>query len=157
MSPNYQQDKTLFINVRGNLFKSEDGGDSWQTIVKGLDHQYELSALDISAQSPQVLYLSSFGDGIFKSENGGNSWNKVNPGLETLSLDLVAIAPDSSDVVLAAGTESGLYKTENGGVSWLSVMTGKRKITAIAFDPIQPDKIIIGDNRGNLFFFYRQR
>ncbi|MGL4883181.1 MAG: hypothetical protein ACRC8K_19295, partial [Waterburya sp.] len=27
-SPNYEQDQTLWINVRGNLLKSEDGGDS---------------------------------------------------------------------------------------------------------------------------------
>lgn len=150
ISPDYQQDKTLFINVRGNIFKSEDGGDSWQRIVKGLDHQHQLSTLDISAQSPEVLYLSSFGDGIYKSEDRGNSWNKVNQGLETLNIDLVEIAPDVSEIVLAAGTETGLYKTENGGESWSTIMGGE-KITAIAFDSAQPNRIVIGDRQGNLF------
>ncbi|MDJ0571522.1 MAG: YCF48-related protein [Pleurocapsa sp. MO_192.B19] len=152
VSPNYQQDQTLFINVRGNLFKSKDGGDSWQTIVNGLDHQHELSALDISAQSQKILFLATLGDGIYKSENEGDSWSQVNQGLETLSIDLVAIAPDSPDVVFAAGTESGLYKTENGGTSWSPVMTEEEKITAVAFDSAQQDKITIGDNQGNLFF-----
>ena len=152
VSPNYQQDRTLFINVRGNLFKSEDGGDSWQRIVKGLDYQHKLSALDIAAQSPKIIFLSTLGDGIYKSENGGDSWSQVNQGLETLSIDLVAIAPDSSELVFAAGTETGLYKTENGGASWAQVMAGKSKITAIAFDPAQKDQITIGDAQGNLFF-----
>ena len=152
ISPNYQQDQTLYINVRGNLFKSDNRGDSWQKLVKGLDHQYELSALDISAHSPKVLYLSSLGDGIFKSDNGGNSWSKVNQGLSTLNIDLVKIAPDSSDLVLAAGTESGLYQTKNGGASWSPVMRDKHKITAIAFAPQQKKQIIIGDQRGNLFY-----
>ena len=151
LSSHYQQDRTLFINVRGNLFRSKDGGNSWQTIVKGLDHQYELSSLDISAQSPKIIYLSTLGDGIYKSENGGDSWSKVNQGLEALSIDLIAIAPDSNEIVLAAGTETGLYKTENGGASWQQVIAGDNKITAIAFDPTQKDKITVGDDQGNLF------
>ncbi|MGF1539083.1 MAG: WD40/YVTN/BNR-like repeat-containing protein [Pleurocapsa sp.] len=151
VSPNYQQDRTLFINVRGNIFKSQDGGDSWQTIVNGLDHQYEFSALDIAAQSQKVLFLASLGDGIYKTENGGDSWSKVNQGLETLSIDLLAIAPDSTDLVFAAGTEKGLYKTENGGANWTLVMPENNKITAIAFDPAQPDMVVVGDNKGNLF------
>lgn len=150
VSPNYQQDRTLLINVRGNILRSQDGGDSWQTIVNGLDHQYEFSALDIAAQSPKILFLASLGDGIYKSENGGDSWIKVNQGLATLSFDLVAIAPDSPDIVFAAGTEKGLYKTETGGANWTLVMPDN-KITAIAFDPAQPDMIVIGDNKGNLF------
>ena len=153
ISPNYQQDRTLFINVRGNLLKSKDGGNSWQRIVKGLDHQQELSSLDISAQSQKIIFLSTLGDGIYKSENGGDSWSKVNQGLKNLNIALVAIAPDSADLVLAAGTETGLYRTENGGTSWEQVMTGdNKKITAIAFDSAQQDKITIGDNQGNLFF-----
>ena len=151
LSPNYQQDRTLFINVRGNLFRSKDGGNSWQTIVKGLDHQYELSSLDIAAQSQKILFLSTLGDGIYKSENGGDSWSKVNQGLETLNVDLVAIAPGADDLVLAAGTETGLYQTENGGASWKQVMAGDNKITAIAFDPEQNERVIVGDERGNVF------
>ena len=151
ISPNYQQDRTVLINVRGNLFKSRDGGDSWQKIVKGLDHQYELSSLAIAAQSPQILYLTTFGDGVYKSENGGDSWFKVDRGLNNLNIDLVTIAPTSADLVLAAGTETGLYQTDNGGKSWQQVMAGESKITAIAFNPKQNEQIIVGDDRGNLY------
>lgn len=151
MSPNYQQDRTVFIDVRGNLFKSRDGGASWQTVVNGLDHQHELSALDISPSSAEVIYLATLGDGIYKSENGGNFWRKVNRGLESLSIDLLEIAPNSTDVVFAAGAETGLYVTENGGSSWSSMLTEEQKITAIAFVPTQTDKIIIGDEAGHLF------
>ncbi|MEM8831516.1 MAG: YCF48-related protein [Cyanobacteria bacterium P01_G01_bin.19] len=150
VSPDYQQDKTLFINVRGNIFKSEDEGASWHRIVKGLDHQYQLAALDISARSPEVLYLSSLGDGVYKSSDRGDSWDRVNRGLENLNIDLVEIASDTPDLVLAAGAETGLYKTENGGQSWSTVFKG-RKITAIAFDEARPGQILVGDRQGNLF------
>ena len=152
ISPNYQQDRTVLINVRGNLFKSRDGGESWQKIVKGLDHKYELSSLAIAARSPKILFLTTFGDGIYKSENGGDSWFKVNEGLKNLNVDLVTIAPDSADLVLAGGTKTGLYQTDNGGKSWQQVMAGETKITAIAFNPEQNEQIIVGDDRGNLYY-----
>ncbi len=115
ISPNYDQDQILFINLNGRaLFKSEDGGKSWKRKVKGLDNQHKLSSLDISSQSKKILFLSSLGDGIYKSQDRGTSWFKVNQGLGTLKIDLVSISPDSSDVVLAAGTEKGLYRTHLG-------------------------------------------
>lgn len=158
LSPNYARDQTAYyivdgyLPIWGNLFKSEDGGNSWKRIEKGLDNQHKLFSLAVSSQSKETLFLSTLGDGIYKSRDEGVSWVKVNQGLETLNIDLVTIAPDSADVVLAAGTESGLYKTENGGTNWSPIMTGENKIKAIAFNPKQKDQIIVGDNRGTLYF-----
>jgi photosystem II stability/assembly factor-like uncharacterized protein len=152
ISPTYDQDKTLLIIVRGNLFRSEDGGSSWQRIVKGLDHKHRLYALDIYSQSKETLFLSSLGDGIYKSQDGGSSWLKVNNGLENLNIDLLEISTDNPDLVLAAGKEKGLYQTENGGVDWRTVIDNEQKITAIAFVPERGDSIFIGDGQGNLYF-----
>ena len=151
ISPNYDQNKTLFIIVRGNLLKSKDGGKSWKRIVKGLDNKHRLFSLDISSQSSETLFLSSPGDGIYKSQDEGASWFKVNQGLGSLNIDLVSISPNSSEVVLAAGTETGLYKTKNGGESWYQVLDGESRITAIAFSPEQKDHIVIGDNQGIVY------
>ena len=159
ISPNYEQDQTVFHiaengnnKIWGNLFKSENGGHSWQRIEQGLDHKHSLSSLAVSAQSSEILYLSTLGDGIYKSENQGASWIKVNQGLGTLNLNLISIAADSNEVVLAAGTETGLYKTNNGGASWYQVIDSDRKITAMAFAYDRQDNVVIGDNQGNLLF-----
>ncbi|MDJ0729733.1 MAG: YCF48-related protein [Crocosphaera sp.] len=152
LSPTYDQDKTIWIIVRNNLFKSVDGGESWQRITNGIDNltPYDLSGLDMFAQSKDILFLSSDGEGIYKSQDGGLSWEKVNQGLETLKIESVAISPNDPDLVLAEGTEGGLYKTDDGGKSWTSVIDGKTKVTAMAFFPNNDSQIILGDNQGNL-------
>lgn len=151
LSPTYEQDRTVFIVVRGNLLKSEDGGSDWQRILNGLDNQSQLSSLAISSQSRKTLFLASHEDGIYKSQDEGNSWAKVNHGLENLNIDLVSIAPNSDEIVFATGVERGLYKTENGGETWKQVIDGNQKITAVAFIPQQNEQIIIGDRQGILY------
>ena len=158
LSPQYTLDQTAYslvdgyLPVWGNLFKSEDGGDSWKRIEKGLDNRHKLISLAVSSRAKEILFLSSLGDGIYKSQDEGASWIKVNQGLENLSIDLVAISPHSSDLVFAASTDYELYKTENGGASWTQIMAGESKITAIAFAPEQPEHIIVGDERGHIYF-----
>lgn len=151
LSPNYNQDQTVFIIARLNLFKSTDGGSRWQRIVKGLDNRTDLSSLAISAKTKKTLFMSTLGDGIYKSEDEGASWFKVNQGLDNLKIDLIAISAESDDVVLAAGQEKGLYKTKDGGKTWSTVLDGNTKITALAFAPTNKDPIIAGDNKGNLY------
>lgn len=148
ISPEYQKDKTLFTIVRGNLFKSEDRGRNWQRIVKGLDHKHRLYTLDISAQTPQKLYLASLGDGVYKSQNGGNSWKTVNHGLDNLQIDLLVISPTNSNRVLAAEKFGGLYQTEDGGENWHQVIDNQ-KINTIAFTT-ESQTVFAGDKQGNL-------
>ncbi len=67
LSPTYEEDQTVWIIVRSNLFKSVDGGENWQRITKGIDNQTpnNLSDLDMFAQSKDILFLSTNGDGIY--------------------------------------------------------------------------------------------
>ncbi|MDJ0688479.1 MAG: YCF48-related protein [Xenococcaceae cyanobacterium MO_188.B32] len=152
ISPTYDQDKTLFIIVRGNLLKSEDGGTSWQRIVKGLDNKHRLYSLDIYVQSKDTIFLSSLGDGIYKSQDEGSSWSKVNSGLENLNIDLLAISFHNPDLVLAAGEDRKLYRTEDGGMNWYPVLENQQKITAIAYVADRENLLFVGDEQGNIYF-----
>ena len=162
LSPKYSQDKTLFITVRHNLFKSPNGGKSWIRLTNGLDSRCFLGSLAISQQTKDVLYLSTvadwqatsllwWGDGIYKSVDSGASWQKVNNGLKTLSIDLIAVSPYSDEIVFAAGEKGALYKTEDGAKTWHQVMPDSNKITAIGFFPDNNDRIIIGNDKGTIY------
>ena len=151
LSPTYDQDKTLYIIVRGIYLKSTDGGQSWKRVVRGLDNNNNLAALSTYAQTNKTLFLSSFGDGIYKSDDAGESWMKTNKGLDTLDIDLISISPHDADVVLAAGNSNGLYQTNDRGENWQQVFNQSNKVTAIAFFPDDRDQVMIGDSQGNLY------
>jgi photosystem II stability/assembly factor-like uncharacterized protein len=148
VSPTFNQDQTLYIIVRNNLFKSSDQGNSWERLVNGIDNHHELASLSLSKSDKRVLFLSSLGDGIYKSEDGGSSWAKMNNGLQELTIHLVTVSPDSSDVGFAAAAK-GLYKTTNRGNSWYPVLENV-SVTAIGFTS-GSQTILVGDSHGKVY------
>lgn len=151
ISPDFETDRTLYILVRHNLYKSTDGGDNWTREIKGLDYTGELSSLSMSPSDKNTLYLASRADGIYKSTDAGESWKKVNQGLETNFIEIVDSARTSSDIALAVGKEKGLYRTENGGKTWTNIFKTPTAITTLASAPKNPDLIIFGDKKGHLY------
>jgi uncharacterized membrane protein/photosystem II stability/assembly factor-like uncharacterized protein len=151
LSPTYSQDQTLFILVRGNLFKSEDGGLAWQRLVNGLDNRHPLTRLSISQQNPSVLFLSSLGDGIYQSKDGGLSWQKVNQGLGSLEIDLVATVPKVANLAFATAHTGEIYKTVDNGVNWTQVSMLSQPVTALEFVGGEAEQLVLGDVEGNLF------
>ena len=149
LSANYSQDQTLYMIVRGNLFKSTNGGNSWQRLVQGIDNHGNLVAFTLASQNNQILYLSALTDGIYKSEDGGKSWFKANQGLANLLLDTLVTSADGK-TVLAAGYDRGLYYSDNGGDSWQTIIE-EPKITALAIHPQQNNYIVVGDRQGKLY------
>lgn len=150
LSPNYQENQTLFIITRLNLFKSINGGKSWQRIVNGLDNKGKFKILSGNNKNNQVMYLSSYFDGIYKTEDGGNSWFKVNNGLNNLKVNQLNVAPNSENFVLVSEDDTNLYKTENGGNNWEKIFTTEAEITRILISNNQ-EKIFLGDANGNLY------
>jgi photosystem II stability/assembly factor-like uncharacterized protein len=147
LSPNYEQDKTLFVLIRGNLLKSTDQGRSWSRVVRGLDNLSEISSVAIDSRNKQILFVSTLNDGVYKSEDGGNSWFKANQGLKTLEIEFVEISLDSPDIAFAAGSDRGLYKTTNGGKDWFAIKEDLRQFSAIkAFS----NYVLASDVQGNL-------
>jgi photosystem II stability/assembly factor-like uncharacterized protein len=150
VSPTYSQDKTLFVIIRQNLFKSSDDGKSWQRIVKGLNNKFKLNSLTFSPQNKNILYLASAGDGIYKSLDSGNSWLEANGGLNNLRINLIAAV--SENTVLAVVGEKELYKTNDGGENWKQIIIDEtQKITALASASRDNNYLVFGDDRGHVY------
>ena len=127
------------------LFKSTDGGETWNKILgdglgnTDLDDAYTgVSEVHLDPRDPDVIYAVSWqrfrnvavlmdggpGSGIHKSTDGGATWRELTEGLPKEDMGKVgfAISPQDPDVVYAtielAHRKGGFYRSDNGGESW---------------------------------------
>ena len=80
---------TIYVSsstVGVGVYKSVDGGESWQTMKTGLPSNVSVTDVAVDPTNPSVLYATSEEVGtsldgaIYKSANGGEAWAKVQMG-----------------------------------------------------------------------------
>jgi photosystem II stability/assembly factor-like uncharacterized protein len=128
------------------LYKTTDGGKTWDKILKGPNPSTGCSMISMSSQDPKVLFAgmwdfrrkgwtfrsggesatSPSGSGFFKTTDGGATWQDLDEknaqGLppKPWGRIAVAVAPSKPDVVYAMieSTRSALFRSEDGGKTW---------------------------------------
>jgi photosystem II stability/assembly factor-like uncharacterized protein len=133
-------------NEERGLFRSTDGGQSWQKIIYK-DENTGASDVEIDPTNPDVIYASMWevregpwedgnevngtGGGLFKSTDGGNSFHPLSNGLpKDLSQIYVAIAPSDPHRLYAtiAVSSGGLafYRSDDAGENWSKITDDPR-------------------------------
>jgi photosystem II stability/assembly factor-like uncharacterized protein len=159
-------------NSERGVFRSTDGGESWQKILYK-DDDTGATDLAFDPKNPQTLYadmwssrrppwttsgpLEGHTGGLFKSTDGGETWQALTKGLPTNAQGLgrigFGISPSSPNriyaLVDAAPEVGGLYRSDDAGESWLRV-NHEDRIWGRGFDfawvrvsPENPDIIYI--------------
>jgi len=146
-------DHILLGTSAGQLYVSQDGGDSWRRLAQlGEQAQYVLDNIVFDAAQPGTIYVAGWnvegsdsGD-LFRSTDDGKSWQVI-PGLHGRSIRAFAIAPSNSSV-LAAGALDGLYRSRDSGATWERISPENdaeiKNIESLAIDPRSPDIIYVG-------------
>jgi photosystem II stability/assembly factor-like uncharacterized protein len=123
--PQYQDDGSNVPGM-GGVFKSTDGGATWNSI--GLSGAVNVLALDPT--HPSVVYAATEGNysapqgfrGLFKTNDGGASWTSINNGLASLlgvgSVTSMAIDPANFNAVYIGTSGNGIFKSSDGGATW---------------------------------------
>ena len=156
-------------NAERGVFRSTDGGKSWNKVLFVDDNT---GAVDLAADpaAPDTIYaalwqvryypwLSYFtpnvgpGSGIYKSTDGGKTWNRLSQGLPAGPMGRVglAVAPGSRGArvyaTIESGKDSGVYRTDDGGGSWQRVNAtaslGSAYFAMAAVDPKNPDTVYV--------------
>lgn len=94
---------TLYGNSGDSIWKSTDGGATWNASNAGLPAM-SVRALAIDSQAPATIYAAGDG-GVFQSTDGGANWTDFNQGLINRSVNALAI----DATVLLAGTVGGAF------------------------------------------------
>jgi photosystem II stability/assembly factor-like uncharacterized protein len=146
---------TVYVCVPGKLwsdsedrgvYKSTDGGKTWNKILKGANLSTGCSMMSMNPQDPKTLFAGMWdfrrrgwtfrsggenptaasGSGFFKTTDGGGTWQELDDksakGLPAKPWGRIAvtIAPSKPDVVYAMieSTRSALFRSDDGGKTW---------------------------------------
>jgi photosystem II stability/assembly factor-like uncharacterized protein len=142
----------------GGLWKTLDGGNSWNPVTDGKINSSSVGAVAVSQSDPDIVYIGMGetqlrqnvlqGDGIYRSSDGGNNWKHL--GLEkTQAISRVRIHPEDPNRVYVAALghpfgpndERGIYRTIDGGESWEKILfiNNKTGVIDLSMDPNNPD------------------
>lgn len=132
---------------QGGLYRSIDGGVTWQPIHSGLLRNRRIFSLAVDPRSPQTLYAGTF-NRVFKSTDGGFTWKRT-PLAGVGLIGALKVHPSQKNVVYAGA--SGLFRSQDGGATWARVSQGLPNlsgpgsiVTAIAFHPNSPQTVYAG-------------
>jgi photosystem II stability/assembly factor-like uncharacterized protein len=150
------------------VYKSDDGGGTWNAVNTGMLDGFAIFALAIDPVTPSTLYagLGGYdggpgGGGVFKSMNGGGTWSPVNTGLSQ-NIGVLALAIDPiTPLTLYAGTDAGgVFKSIDGGGTWSNANIGLSSdavpsanlaIFSLAIDPVTTSTLYAGTYLGGVF------
>ncbi|HZP17959.1 MAG TPA: hypothetical protein VFB00_08345 [Terriglobales bacterium] len=124
------------------LFRSEDGGASWQSSTTGVPQEWlnttywlvfdpavrgrvwSVNSYTHDLPRPKMWRRqdpANYKGGVCISEDGGKNWRKSNAGMEETAATHILLDPSSppgARVLYVAGFGRGVYKSTNGGKTW---------------------------------------
>ena len=130
---------------RYGIFKSTNGGSSWNAVNNGLPgllKDITVNSLAIDPTNTQIIYAGT-NDGVFKSINGGAAWSQT--GLTYDSVFSLAIDLKNTQIIYA-GTDDGVFKSTDGGANWTEINNGltNTNVNSLAIDPTNTQVIYAG-------------
>ncbi len=124
----------------GGIFKTTDGGATWQPIFDDMD-MLSIGDMEISKNNTDIIWVGTGepnagggslvydGDGIYTSEDAGASWqSKGLPNIGSVGKVLIDPNNDATILVAAMGPlfrnddNRGVYRTQDGGDTWEQVL-----------------------------------
>jgi photosystem II stability/assembly factor-like uncharacterized protein len=136
----------IFVAISAaGAFRSDDGGQSWQPINRGLKSLYELPDPDAEVghcvhriamhrSRPDVLFMQKHWD-VMRSDNAGGNWTEVSGNLPSdfgFPIDVHAHEPETIYVVpIKSDSEHfppdgklRVYRSRSGGNEWEALTNG---------------------------------
>jgi len=138
------QTETVFAGTNHDLFRSKNGGQSWQLVatVPGAMTRFGRSstfaAIAIDPLDPRTVYAGLGIGGVLKSTDGGDSWHRIaaNTGLTDPRIRTLAVDPHDPRIIYAS-TQGGMFRSTNSAASWQPLDRGRTAdlVTAFAISP----------------------
>jgi hypothetical protein len=141
----------------GGIFKSIDGGKTWNQLSKGLPDAIVQANLAVAPSSPRTLFAAvrtAKDSGLYRSDDAGESWSVASTDKRPASGigggDLPIIRFDPKDPRIVYSTSVVCWKSTDGGKTWTAFRgaPGGDDYQNIWINPNNTDIILLGSDRG---------
>ncbi len=169
----------IAISAAG-VFRTDDGGETWLPVNKGLKSDYELPDPDadvghcvhniaLHPSRPNVLYMQKHWD-VMRSDNSGELWNEVSGNLPSDFGFPISVHPHEPETIYVVPITSDyyhypvdgrlrVYRSKTGGNEWQALTKGLPQSncyvnilrTAMATDSLDDAGIYFGTTGGQLY------
>lgn len=143
------------------LYKSTDGGDTWEKMKDGLPEEMGKMAIAVSRSNPEKVYalIESDSDkeagGLFVSENAGKKWSRI-----TNDHRLVQRAWYYIELFIDPKNENTIYvmsapalRSTDGGKTWSTLSGTHGDFHDLWINPDNPNNFIISNDGGSAITF----
>jgi len=139
--------------LEGGIYKSTDGGDTWNKLAGGLPSDlFGRANVAISAAKPNRIYAlieAKPGSGLYRSEDAGANWTLVNGQASIITrpfyYDTLGVDPTDADVVFVG--DENWFRSSDGGKTMRRASTPHSDQHDIWINP-KNSQIMIQSNDG---------
>lgn len=136
------------------IYKSTDGGASWEKVSGGLPAKMGKSAIDISPANTQVVYANIEAEGekggVYKSTDGGTSWKQTTKDRVTVARAwyYIEIFADPNDEHTVYVLNAPVLKSIDGGKTFKSVPNPHGDQHHMWINPDNSKNIVLSNDGG---------
>jgi photosystem II stability/assembly factor-like uncharacterized protein len=128
---------TWYAGAESGLYRSEDGGLSWQPVSQGPGYP---PAAALAMTPDGALYLGN-ADGVYYSTDGGERWTRRGEGLPAANVLSLAVSPADARVLYAGLGGQGVYRSPDEGQTWTTGGVPGLSAMALAAHPTDPQRL----------------
>lgn len=121
-SPNYKNDKTIFLGKTTGFYKTTDKGEFWRHI-NVWNPKWGYFVYPAPGKGSQDVFTATYNSGISRSHDLGASWSSANIGITSAFANGMELSPnyENDKTIFVLDISTGLYRSSNAGRSWSPV------------------------------------
>jgi photosystem II stability/assembly factor-like uncharacterized protein len=141
----------------GGIFKSTDGGNTWQQLTSGVPVE-GLGRIGIAVAPSNRLRVYAIVDakagGLYRSDDAGATWNLISKDARIWGrgwyFNKVAVDPKNPDTVYVSNTS--VYRSTDAGKSWTAIKgaPGGDDYHQLWIYPDDPRRMILASDQGTI-------
>ncbi|MGH9346803.1 MAG: VPS10 domain-containing protein [Vicinamibacterales bacterium] len=154
----FQRERRFYSFVgggpEGGLFKTTDGGATWQRLTSGLP-KGDMGRIGVSAcrSQPNIVYaaIRAHDGGFYRSEDRGATWRRMTAEVQTHS-GYGQVRCDPNDPNLVYVLDNNSHVTRDGGKTFKDDLTPRGEVHvdhhALWINPADSEHLVLGNDGG---------